>query len=460
MSMTHQPGAPATAPRVFFCTHGCRLNQHDTAAMRAALTAAGWSEAGTGERADVVVVNTCTVTARADQEARQSIRRVAREHPGARIVVTGCYAQRAPEELALLPGVTDVIGTAERDRIAERLGVAERDRTAVRPGSAEGPAIEVAPARVKRPFSAPAAAPLSFGRTRALLQIQDGCDAFCSYCIVPHVRGRSRSLPFRESVARARRLIEAGFHEIVLTGADLGDYGSEASDAGALPRLVEAILSLGSGHRVRISSIEPNKVHGELVRLAATEPRFCRHLHLPLQSGSAAVLRAMRRGYAPEQYAALVERLAASGPIGIGADAIVGFPAEGEEEFEETCRFLERLPITYLHVFRYSPRPGTRAALDLRRIDPTVVRRRAERLRALGDAKRDAFHAGLVGRVLPCLVEGAPGEGPCLARSDLYAPVRLERRPAAGGILPVRVCAARNGLLEGELESEEALAAG
>ena len=452
MSRTHQPGAPATAPRVFFCTHGCRLNQHDTASMRAALTGAGWSEAAAGEPADVVVVNTCTVTARADQEARQTIRRFARQHPGARIVVTGCYAQRAPEEVASLPGVTDVIGAAERERMVDHLA------------GSRGEVIAVTPARARRPFATEAPLPLSFGRTRALLQIQDGCDAFCSYCIVPYVRGRSRSLPHEDAVARARRLLDAGFHEIVLTGADLGDYGSEhegGRTGRSLPRLIEAILALGSAHRVRLSSIEPNKVSPELVRLAASEPRLCRHFHLPLQSGSAAVLRAMRRGYAPADYAALVERLTARGPVGIGADVIVGYPGEGDTAFEETLHFLEALPIAYLHVFRYSPRPSTRAALDTRRVSVAIARERSERLRALGDRKRAGFHASLVGSVLPAIVEGtSEGDGGCLARTDVYAPVRLAGRPLQRGILPVRIVAERDGALEGVVDGTETLAAG
>ncbi|HET7497080.1 MAG TPA: tRNA (N(6)-L-threonylcarbamoyladenosine(37)-C(2))-methylthiotransferase MtaB [Candidatus Eisenbacteria bacterium] len=449
-----RPGASATAPRVFYFTLGCRLNQHDTAAMRAALGGAGWAEAREGEAADVVVVNTCTVTARADQEARQAIRRLAREHPGARVVVTGCYAQRAPREVAAIPGVSDVMGIAERETIAERLGAAgavvPRDPIMQRNDLA---VIAVALARAKRP-PAPAGdslpIPLAFGRTRALLKVQDGCDAFCSYCVVPYVRGRSRSLPLAEATARARRLLDAGFHEIVLTGADLGAYGRDLGRRGLLAALVESILSLGPSHRVRISSIEPNKVDPSLAALAGSEPRLCRHFHLPLQSGSPAVLRAMRRPYRPEDYARLVERLAGGGPAAIGADVIVGHPGEGEAEFEETCRFVSLLPITHLHVFRYSPRPGTRASVQSDAASLAEARERSERLRALGDAKRDAFYRSLIGSVRPAIAErGQLSEPACIAMTDIYAPVRLERRPAAGGILPVRIEALRNGALAG-----------
>jgi len=457
--MPHEtrPGASAKAPRVFYFTLGCRLNQHDTAAMRAALGGAGWAEAREGEAADVVVVNTCTVTARADQEARQAIRRLAREHPGARVVVTGCYAQRAPREVAAIPGVSEVLGTAERDSIAERLGApgaeAPRDPNAPAPALHDLAVVAVAPARAKRP-AAPAGAapviPLAFGRTRALLKVQDGCDAFCSYCVVPYVRGRSRSLPLAEATARARRLLDAGFHEIVLTGADLGAYGRDLGRRGLLAALIEAILALGPSHRVRISSIEPNKVDRSLAALAGSEPRLCRHFHLPLQSGSPAVLRAMRRPYGPGEYAGLVERLAGGGPAAIGADVIVGHPGEGEAEFEETYRFVEALPVTHLHVFRYSPRPGTRAALQSDAAPLAVARERSERLRVLADAKRDAFHRSLIGSLRPAIVEGArPSVEPCIAMTDVYAPVRLERRPLAGGIVPVRVDALRDGALLG-----------
>lgn len=442
MTQPHQPGAPSKAPRVSYFTLGCRLNQHDTAAMRAALGDAGWQEARSGEAPDVIVVNTCTVTARADQEARQAIRRLAREHPGARLVATGCYAQRAPRELAALPGVSDVLGTAERERIAERLA---------RPAG-DGVAIAVAPGRARRPFAPEGPVPVHFGRTRALLKVQDGCDAFCGYCIVPYVRGRSRSLPLAAATGRARRLIEAGFHEIVVTGADLGDYGRDLAGRALLADLVQAILALGPAHRVRISSIEPNKVGPELIALASSEPRLCRHFHLPLQSGSPAVLRAMRRPYTPAAYGALVERLASRTPAAIGADVIVGFPGEGEVEFEETLRFLEALPVTHLHVFRYSPRPGTRAAATEIRAAQDVSRERSERLRALGAAKRDAFHRTLLGMVRPAIPEGAPAaSGGCVAMTDVYAPVRVARRPATGGIHPVRIEALHDDGLVGVL---------
>jgi threonylcarbamoyladenosine tRNA methylthiotransferase MtaB len=417
-TVASSPEEARTAPRVSFFTLGCRLNQYDTAALRAQVRAEGLQESD--QAPDVIVVNTCTVTRRADQEARQLVRRLHRESPGARIVVTGCYAQRAPEELRALPGVTSVLGVAERE-----------DRDALREALRGNSAGAVGPGRSSRSFGTAAA--LHVGRSRAILKVQDGCDSFCAYCVVPYVRGRSRSLAAEEALDRARRLIESGFHEIVLTGADLGDYD-------ALPALVAGIMALGDGHRVRLSSIEPNKLHPDLVAMIGAEPRLCRHLHLPLQSGSNAILRAMRRGYTREDYGALLSRITARGPVGIGADVIVGFPGEGESEFQETLHFLEEAPVTFLHVFRYSSRPGTAASRLSEAVPDPVVRERAERLRALGEAKARAFRRSFLGTTLPVVMERGVGRRGRVAMSDVYVPIEVEaEEDMARGILEVRV---------------------
>ncbi len=431
------PGGPDQAPRVSFFTLGCRLNQHDTASMQADVAAAGYAGAPAGGACEWAVVNTCTVTHRADQEARRLIRRIARAAPGVRIVVTGCYAQRAPEELTRLPGVAAVLGTGERGRLAEVL----------RSG---GGGVRVAPGRARRPFQA--GAPLSFGRTRALLKVQDGCDSFCTYCVVPLVRGRARSLPLEAALDQARRLLEAGFHEIVVTGADLGRYGADLGERALLPRLVEGILALGDRHRVRLSSIEPNKTDPALLDLLGSEPRLCRHLHLPLQSGSARILAAMRRAYAPGDFLALAERAARRGPVGIGADVIVGFPGETEAEFEETVALLEAAPVTYLHVFRYSARPGTAAAGLPGAPAAAVAHERSERLRALGAARGAAFRASLVGSRLTVLPEERRAGGRVLAMSDLYVPVLLDRTPAAPGLVEALAAGASEEGLLGRLD--------
>jgi threonylcarbamoyladenosine tRNA methylthiotransferase MtaB len=412
------PEGPASAPRVSFFTLGCRLNQHDTAAMRGRVLDRGFVESR--EDPACVIVNTCTVTRRADQEARQLIRAIHRGSPGARIIVTGCYAQRAPGELRGLPGVSAVLGTAERDQEDTLLRSLVSDR------------VETAPGRAARTFATPA--PFHVGRSRALLKIQDGCDSFCTYCVVPYVRGRSRSLPPEEALARARRLLEAGFREIVLTGADLGDYPSLAG-------LVKTMLALGDrDHRVRLSSIEPNKLDPGLVAMLASEPRLCRHLHLPLQSGSDRVLRAMRRGYTAESYEDLLSRITSRTTVAIGADVIVGFPGEEESDFEETLHLVERSPITFLHVFRYSARPGTAAARLPSPLPDEAVRERAARLRRLGEAKSGAFRRSLVGSTLPVVMERGMGRRGRVAMSDLYVPVELEGvTDMTNGILDVRV---------------------
>jgi len=422
------PEGLSIAPRVSFFTLGCRLNQHDTAAMRARLADAGWDEIEAPEGADVVVVNTCTVTARADQEARQLVRSLARRSPGARIVVTGCYAQRAPAEVAAIPGVALVLGTAERDRIDEYLGAGSADTPGL-DAEADSIPLHVSPARPKRAFAG--SSPVAFGRTRALLKVQDGCDAFCSYCVVPYVRGRSRSLPLDDAVAQGERLLEAGFHEVVVTGADLGAYGADIGAPGLLASLVKRLLALGQAHRVRISSIAPEKVPSALVEMIGSEERLCPHLHLPLQSGSDAILAAMRRRYRARDYARLLARVGARGTVAIGADVIVGYPGEGDAEFEETVRFVEGAPISYLHVFRYSARPGTKAASLPA---PQAARERAGKLRALGEAKKVAFYRSLVGTTRSVLLEGRSDTEGARGRSDVYAPVLVRSTPRWAGI--------------------------
>lgn len=443
------PEGSVTVPRVSFWTLGCRLNQHDTAALRARALEAGLVELPAGSSGpDVIVVNTCTVTARADQEARQLVRKLHRSDPGARIVVTGCYAQRAPEEVRALPGVSAVLGSAERDdpvRLRRALSGAG--------SAAEAALVSVGRGREIREFRT--AAPVMVGRSRALLKIQDGCDSFCAYCIVPYVRGRSRSIPHEEAIARVRRLLEAGFREIVLTGADLGGYGRDRGESRALPRLVEALLGLGDGHRIRLSSIEPNKVDPELADLVGTEPRLCRHLHLPLQSASNTVLRAMRRGYTREEYEALLCRVAARGPIGIGADVIVGFPGEGEAEFRETYRFVSETPLTFLHVFRYSLRPGTAAARLGSPGSGSESRERSAMLRALGESKAKSFRRSLIGSALPVVLESGRGPRGPIAMSDVYLPVELDRDPDRAGILSARIVGEAHARLLGVIEARD-----
>jgi len=416
--------------------------------MAQALRAAGGATvSATGDAgADVVVVNTCSVTMRADQEARQYLRAVHRRNPAARLVVTGCYAQRAPEELASLPGVALVAGHREKDRLADLLRSlpAPGEPTRIAVGELAGAAMSSLRATGVE------------GRTRALLRVQDGCDAACTYCIIPRTRGASRSLSFEEAVAEGRRLVmEAGFREVVLTGTHLGHYGLDIRPRRRLSDLVAALVALPVDHayRLRLSSVEPQEIDDRLVELLAQRPELAGHLHLPLQSGSDPLLRAMRRAYRTGNYRSRVLRVAARvRPLALGADLIVGFPGETEEDFRRTLAFLAELPFTHLHPFTYSPRPGTPAATWPGRPPGDIAARRLAAARSLVEAKNLAFRQGLLGTVARVLVEETDAAGRCRGLSDHYITVRFSSpRPLAGRFARVRLTGILADGLEGDL---------
>src|SRR5262249_35348522 len=375
------PPEPVT---VAFATLGCKLNQYDTAELQALLEARGFRTVSFEERAQLYVINTCTVTARADQSGRQTIRRAAARNPDALVVVTGCYAQTNPAAVAAIPGVDVVLGTRDRHALPELLeGLRKRARPLVRVGDVfDERSQPVVPLRQFAP-----------GYTRAFVKVQDGCQHRCSFCIVPFARGGSRSQPLPLVVEQIEALVAAGYGEIVLTGVDLGHYGWDLVPRLSLAALVRRLLDVPGLRRLRLSSILPAYFTPELVETIAGEPRICRHLHVPLQSGADRVLRAMRRPYSVALYRALVERLAGALPdLGLGTDVIPGFPGETASEFADTEALVEALPFTYLHVFSYSDRPGTEAArLSVPRVPPDEVRRRTTRLRRLGGAKGLAF---------------------------------------------------------------------
>ncbi|NNF05862.1 MAG: MiaB/RimO family radical SAM methylthiotransferase, partial [Candidatus Eisenbacteria bacterium] len=326
--------------RVAFRTFGCKLNLYESAGIGQQAEARGFQlqEDHAQDPADILVVNTCSVTMRADQEARQYIRKVHRKHPETRIVVTGCYAQRAPEELATLPGVAMVVGHAEKDQLGSLLNSL--------PDPGVPAEVRVAPIDQKNMPTLRAHG--HQGRTRAFLRVQDGCDAACTYCIIPKTRGRSHSLNFEEAVEEGRRLIvDAGFREIVLTGTHLGHFGIDNDRRRRLSELVEALIDLRAPHgfRIRLSSVEPQEIDQKLIDMFETRPELAAHLHLPLQSGSDAVLRRMRRAYRTGNYRKQVERVSSSvSPLALGADLIVGFPGETEADFRRTLQFLAELP--------------------------------------------------------------------------------------------------------------------
>jgi threonylcarbamoyladenosine tRNA methylthiotransferase MtaB len=436
---------------------GCRATDADAAALRAALRERGLGLASTHDCADFVVLNTCTVTAAADTQAREAIRKIHRANPAARIVVTGCYAQRAPEELASIDGVAWVVGNSHRTEIprlicggdssAARNGVAGADfvPAAQLAGQAMPPAQPLAKILTgdifaERTFRADGAVPASGDRTRPILKIQDGCNNRCSYCVIPFVRGRSRSLPSDEVVSAVRSLVAAGAREIVLSGINLGSYGRDLVPRASLGDLASRILDEARLERLRFSSIEPQDVTEDFVSLVASSNRIAPHFHVPLQSGSDAVLHAMHRWYRAAHYAErmlLIRRLLPGAAI--GADVIAGFPGETLEDFQATLDFIERLPFTYLHVFSFSPRPGT-AGAELRSAVPdAVIHERARTLRQLGKRKATEFRSSQSGTSLRALTLARSGDKWTEALTGNYLKVRISGKHPANEWHEVRL---------------------
>lgn len=392
---------------------GCRANQADGAAIARALEGQGWRAAEASDTAaDLVIFNTCTVTAAADAEARHAIRRLHRLRPRARIWVTGCYAQRAPEELRRLDGVERVLGHGEKAAIAALAG---------RPQAAH-PAREMAPA----PRTA-----LAPGRTRPQVKVQDGCGNACAFCVIPAVRGGLQSRPAAAVIAEIRDWGRAGAQEIVLTGIHLGQWGRDLIPRRSLPDLLRGILAETAMGRIRLSSVEPMNWSGELIALLAGEPRLAPHAHIPLQSGSDAVLRRMRRRYRPGHYAARVQEIHRRLPdAAIGADVMAGFPGETEAEFEETLAFLCALPLSYLHVFTFSPRPGTEAARRMGQpgweaVAAGTAGERACQLRELSERWQREFAGRFLGRRLDLLTLHEQQDGWTRALSGNFLDVWL-----------------------------------
>jgi threonylcarbamoyladenosine tRNA methylthiotransferase MtaB len=425
---------------------GCRATQADGAAVERQFQDRGLVRADHASEAEVVVLNTCTVTAAADRDARAAIRRVRRENPGCQIVVTGCYAQRAPEEIAALPGVSQVVGNSHKHQLAD----------IVLPKSESGTFLPLSSLSIgQRPFSACPepngertndqrpihvsdifahtellAAPVfdaANERTRPNLKVQDGCDNRCSFCVIPSVRGQSRSLQLRQVLTEVNALVTAGYREVVISGINLGRWGRDLAEPARFEELVRAVLEETGLEKLRISSVEPMDWSDELIQLIADSPRIASHAHVPMQSGSDRVLRAMHRKYRPWHYREKIEKIRAAMPAAaIGADVMVGFPGETEDDFEATRRMVEELPFTYLHVFTYSPRPGTPAATMRNQVPVNVARERNQILRDLVARKKLAFMKSFVGKPVEAIslnvFDGTHTE--CL--TDNYLPLRLQ----------------------------------
>jgi threonylcarbamoyladenosine tRNA methylthiotransferase MtaB len=423
-------------PSYYVENFGCRASQADGAAIERQFRQRGLNRASTAQEASLVVLNTCTVTAAADQDARAAIRRIRRLNPDCQIVVTGCYAQRAPAEVAAQPGVDTVVGNSHKNQLAE---IALQNDLCP-------PSLKARPGACDPRSTPPAFVPLSHGaaqdrrfiteihisdtfahtelmaapvfhaangRTRPNLKVQDGCGNRCSFCVIPYVRGDSRSLSLPAVLREVNALIDGGYKEIVISGINLGRWGR---DLGGKPSgfetLIRAILDDTALEKLRISSVEPMDWSDELIMLMALSPRIAKHAHAPMQSGSDAVLRRMHRKYRPWHYRERIEKIRAAMPTAaIGADVMVGFPGESDAEFEETKQMIEDLPLTYLHVFTYSARPGTAAANMPNQVPAQISRQRNRILRELGVRKKLDFMRLFIGKDVEAITLAQAGGG-------------------------------------------------
>ncbi len=379
-------------------TLGCKVNQYESAFMAESLHRAGWQEAGEGAPADVLVINTCIVTHKAAHQSRQALRKAMRENPGAQVAAVGCYAQSFPEELHAIEGLALIANNRAKARIPDLL-------TAL-PG-AYGQTAVLPSFESETPFD-----PMEIrkfpGRTRAYLKIQDGCQSFCTYCIVPYARGPHRSLAPDKALEALERFAEQGYREVVLTGIHLGKYGVDLPGEQDLKGLLRMMGEEGLPLRLRLSSLEPQELESEIIQMAASEPWLCPHFHIPLQSGDDRILKRMNRGYTAKDFAEKIKRVHRAIPRGaIGVDVMAGFPGEDAAAHENALSLLRDLPISYLHVFPFSPRKGTPAYHYKGRVDMDTVKQRASELRALGREKRMRFHEKCLGHSFDVLVEGA-----------------------------------------------------
>jgi threonylcarbamoyladenosine tRNA methylthiotransferase MtaB len=410
--------------KFFVQNFGCRAAQADGAALESMLAAKGLQAAGARTEAELVVLNTCTVTSAADDDVRQTIRRVHRENPEARILVTGCYAQRAPEELAAMPGVEWVVGNSHKTQIAELVTAAPYHGN-----------VLVGDIFAQHEFLSAPVEDAAGDRTRPNLKIQDGCNNRCSFCIIPFVRGRSRSAPVEQVLEQVRSLAER-YREVVLSGINLGRWGREPGSTMRLAGLVRLLLAETPIERLRLSSVEPMDFSDELLGLMASEERIAKHVHAPLQSGSDRVLRRMHRKYRPRHYADRVTKARAIMPdAAIGADVMTGFPGETDAEFEESRRFIEQMPFTYLHVFTYSERPGTSAAESPDQVPVRIRKERNRILRELAATKNRAFRESMVGRTFSAVTLDDAGT----ALTGNYLKVELAQARGANRMVDVKI---------------------
>jgi threonylcarbamoyladenosine tRNA methylthiotransferase MtaB len=457
---------------------GCRATQADAAAIERQLRAQGHDLASTPAGADVIVVNTCTVTAAADSQARDAIRKLHAQNPTARIIATGCYAQRAPEELAAIPGVLHVVGNSHKPEVPALVSkISLTQATGTLPNFVPVSSLAAEPVNVSPSLptiltadiftrSEFLSAPVLGGEsnhTRPTLKIQDGCNLRCSYCVIPFVRGKSRSMAPAEVIIEIRRLTAAGYNEIVLSGINLGTWGRDLTPRVEFEDLLRRILDETDVPRLRISSIEPLYVTQDLIALFASTPRIAQHFHMPLQSGSDCILAAMHRWYRSEHYARRVELIRDQLPdAAIGADVIAGFPGESDDDHATTLDFIDRRPFTYLHVFSYSVRPGTAAASMPNHVPPTTIRQRARELRALSEKKSAAFRESQLNAALEVLTLRHTNESALETDTEKWTPavstnylqLRLSGVFPSNQLLRAKITRHENNILHAVPDSE------
>ena len=397
-------------------TLGCKVNQYESAYLKETLAGAGWSQAGREETSDVVIINTCIVTQKAAHQSRQAIRKAIRENPGGYIAAVGCYAQALPKEISQIEGV---------GLVADNRMKSDIPRFLIKGGASSKTTVLLKRYGADTPFdfldirSFP-------DRTRSYLKIQDGCQSLCSYCIVPFTRGPYRSLAPEKVLHMLEGLSGQGYKEVVFTGIHLGKYGVDLRGDIDLVSLLQMVGREGYPLRIRLSSIEPNEIEMELIEMAAAERWLCRHFHIPLQSGDNRVLKTMNRDYTTREFAEVIEAIYAKIPhVCIGVDIMSGFPGEDSRAHRNTCSFIKDSPLSYLHVFPFSPRPGTAADKFKGRVAPGVIKKRAAELRDLGERKRNLFYQGCLQEEFQVLGEGWDSEKPgkMKGRSDNYLPV-------------------------------------
>ncbi len=425
-------------------TFGCRTNQADSAALRQDFLDADYRETVCWQEADVIVVNSCTVTHRSDQQVRQLVRRFRRENPAARLIVTGCYAQWEPSALAGIPGVDAVVGNTHKSRLVQL----SEGLPARAPSRRELAAVYLDDFRKVRRIDLRASTQMG-GRTRPFVKIQDGCDAKCTYCIIPAVRGPSRSVPPAQILAQVRKLVGLGFKEIVLTGIHIGTYGLHVRPRFPLHQLLEAMLEISGLGQLRISSIEPMELSRRVIELAASSRgRIVPHFHICLQSGSDRTLRRMLRPYSSARFAQIVQEIRELLPeAGIGTDVIAGFPGETELDHLESLEFVRRMPFTYLHVFPYSDRSGTVASESREKVAPGEMRRRCRQFRRVSEQKNQSFRLSFIGRRLSVLTLHDFQGGRRSAISHNYLKIQLPPELPPNRILEVEVTGEDGGFL-------------